>query len=86
MAQYSGHYLLDLMTEEDQQKFKINFEFEYQEFLSGAYGDFSNLPTLEDYLNRTWPRFNYFLEGAFHWSLTPEGNEYWSKISKTKIK
>jgi hypothetical protein len=86
MAQYSGHYLLDLMSEEDQQKFKINFQFEYDEYASGAYGDFSNQPTLEDHLNRAWPRFDTFLLGAFYWSITPEGYDYWANVAKTKIK
>jgi len=86
MAQYSGHYLLDLLSEEDQQKFKINYQYEYEEFISGAYGDFSGLSTLEEHLNRAWKGLDNFLLCSFHWSMTPEGYEYWAEISKTKIK
>ena len=84
MAQFSGHYLLDLLTKEDQQRFKLNYELEYQEFKSGSYGDDCDLKSLEDYLDKTFSGLNYFLTSAFYWSSTPEGADYWSEISCLK--
>ena len=84
MAQYSGHYLLDLLSEEDQQKFKLNYELDYQEFLSGVY-PIHKLQTFEEYLDSKYPEFGDFIGSAFDWDNTKEGFEYWEEIAKIEI-
>ena len=84
MAQYSGHYLFDLMNEDDQQRFKLNYELDYQEFKSGIY-PIHKLQTFEEYLDSKYSEFRDFIGSAFDWDNTKEGFEYWEEIAKGEI-
>lgn len=39
----------------------------------------------EDFLDDEYDELYYFITGAFSWSKTPEGVDYWSNISYRKI-
>jgi len=74
MAQYSGHYLFDFLSEEEKQKFKFNYETAQAEF-----SEFSSKEPIpfEQYLDETYQNMFDFKSGAFIWADTPEGLDYW---------
>ena len=74
MAQFSGHYLLDLMSEENQQKFKLNFYNSREEF------EFE-IEKLDDFLDDAYGSFSEFSMCAFVWGYSNEGHDYWSRVN-----
>jgi hypothetical protein len=74
MAQYSGHYLFDVLNEQDKQKFKFNYETAQAEFSEF----YSKQPiTFEQFLDEVYHNMFDFKSSAFIWDNTPEGNDYW---------
>lgn len=42
--------------------------------------------TISDYLSREFSGLYSFILCSFNWEMTPEGHDFWSKMSETYIK
>lgn len=66
-----GKEWLAYLSKKEQKEFKKNCELQNRSFESEIELEYEN--------------FNLFILASFEWDITPQGGEYWEKISYRKV-
>jgi purine-cytosine permease-like protein len=69
----TGKEYFEMLSEVEKEQFKNNLDtaLDFDWYMNRRYIDKNGIKA-----------FEYFISGAFGWEQTPEGHEYWERISK----